>query len=124
MRRLTASLLTVCALTFVPALSAQAQANDALDRVLEGGALERLVAGTLARIDVDALIAGFERAAEAAARGQTVDPAEFDRLGRHLDRQLAESAPQLARGAVGLPGPVLRELRAELGRELATAEGD
>ena len=124
MHRLTAFLLTACALSFVPALPAQAQADHALDRVLAGGALERLVTGMLARLDVDALIAGFERTAEAAAQGRAVDPAEFDQLGRHLDRQLAESAPHLARGAVGLLGPVLRELRAELGRELASTEGD
>lgn len=123
MRRPIASLLATCALA-LPVLSAQAQTDDALDRLLEGGALERLVAGTLAGIDFDALIAGFERAAGAAADGRAVDPAEFDQLGRHLDRQLAESAPQLARGAAGILGPVLRELRAELGRELASAGRD
>lgn len=123
MPRSTITLLAACALA-LSSLHAQAQAADPLDPLLEGGALEQLAADALTAIDIDALLTGFERAAEAAAQGRPVDPTELDQLGRDWDRQWSESGPRLARGAAGLLGPILRELRAELGRELGPPQRD
>ena len=103
--------------------AARAEPGDAIERAVGSGVLERAVATALSRIDFDALITGFEQQAQAAAEGRA--GTESDALARargQMEEQARQAGPQLARGAAGLIGPVLREigheLRAELGAEL------
>jgi len=48
----------------------------------------------------------------------------MDNTRKQIEQQMAQTAPALARDAAGLLGPVLREMRAELAREMATAGRD
>ena len=123
MRR-AAALATALALSTAFSLPAQAETGDALDRVLEGNVLESLVARALAGIDVDALIAGFERSAQAVAEGRPPDAEAMARSQAQIEEQMARTGPALARDAAGVLGPVLRELRTELAREMASAGRD
>ncbi|MDO5691724.1 MAG: hypothetical protein Q4G70_04480 [Pseudomonadota bacterium] len=128
MRRFTA-LVTALALTAGLSLPAQAEPGEALNRALEvgaleGDALESLLPRVLAGIDVDALIHVFEQSAQAAAEGRTPDPAQMDEARQQVERQMEQTAPMLAREAASALGPVLRELRAELARELASTGRD
>lgn len=123
MRRCTA-FATALALTAGLSLPAHAEPGEALDRLLDGGAMESLVLRALSGIDFDALIGGFEQSAQAAAEGRAPDAAQMDNTRKQIEQQMAQTAPALARDAAGLLGPVLRELRAELARELATAGRD
>ena len=114
--------LTVLALAVALAAAAapaHAEPGDAFERLAEGGAIESLVLRALAGVDVDALLAGFEQSAEALAEGRPVDAAALARTQRQIDRQMQQAGPELARGAAGVLAPLLRELRTELGRELA-----
>ncbi len=123
MRR-PAALVTALALGTCFSLPAQAEAGDALDRVLEGNVLESLVARALAGIDIDALIAGFEHSARAVAEGRPLDAEAMARSQAQIEAQMARTGPALARDAAGVLGPVLRELRIELAREMADAGRD
>ena len=123
MRRSTA-FATALALTAGLSLPVHAEPGEALDRLLEGGVMESLVLRALSGIDFDALIGGFEHSAQAAAEGRAPDAAQMDNTRKQIEQQMAQTAPALARDAAGLLGPVLRELRAELARELATAGRD
>ena len=122
MRRHAAPLTLALAAAF--SLPAQAESDDAVERLLDGGVVETLVGRALSGIDFDALIAGFEQSAQAAAEGRPVDPEQLARTREKLDRQMAQTGPALARDAAGVLGPVLRELRAELAREMATLGRD
>ncbi len=124
MHRLIPSLLAVAVSSLLAVAPAQALADDALERLLDDGALERSVASALAGIDLDALLLGFTSAAQAAADGQPVDRAQTDLWRAQIDQQMAASGPQLAQAAAGILVPALQQLRTELGRELAAIERD
>ena len=113
---LVAALLTL-------GLSAQAQTapgRDVIDRLGQDGAIEALAARALSAIDTDAWISGFEQSAQAAAEGQAPGPnPALDAARTRMERQMAQAGPALAREVGGLFGPLLRELRAEIARDLA-----
>lgn len=124
MPRPACRLLIALSLGLLAVLPARAEPAAALDRMLEGGAFEAVVLRALAGIDLDTLIAGFEQQAQAAAEGRVPDPEQMARAQARIEQQMAQTAPLLMQDAAGLLAPVLRELRHEIGRELAGIERD
>ena len=113
------------ALLVLASASAHAETGDAIERALDSGVLERAVVRALRQIDLDAVIAGFEAQAQAAAKGQPVDESPaLTRARQQAEAQARQAGPQLAQGAAALIGPVLREVRAEIGRELGALGSD
>ncbi len=116
---LMATLALAAGLTSLPA---HADPGDALDRMLDGGVVESLVARALSGMDFDALLGGFEQSARAAAEGRAVDPSVLAQSQARVDQRMAQVGPALGRDAAAVLAPLLRELRFELTREL-TAPG-
>ena len=79
MRRCTA-FATALALTAGLSLPAHAEPGEALDRLLDGGAMESLVLRALSGVDFDAMIAGFEHSAQAAAEGRAPADATLEEM--------------------------------------------
>lgn len=118
MRRLSVSMLAAAGLLAASSLPAHADPGDAMERMLDGGAVESLVGRALSGIDFDALLAGLEHSTEAATQGRAPDPRVIGQAQARLEGQMAQTGPALARDAASVLLPLLRELRLELGREL------
>lgn len=110
-------------LMLLTGLSAQAQLErpaDPLAHLGDSGAIEAMAARALSAIDTDAWISGFEQSAQAAAEGRAPGPNPvLDAARARMERQMAQAGPALAREVGGLLGPLLRELRTEIARDLA-----
>jgi hypothetical protein len=118
---LTATLALAAGLTSLPAHAAP---GDSLERLLDGGVVEALVARALAGMDFDALLGGFEQSARAAAEGRAPDPGVLAQSQARIEQRMAQVGPALGRDAAGVLVPVLQQLRMELMRELATPSAD
>lgn len=124
MPRPACRLLIALSLGLLAVLPARAEPGAALDNMLEGGAFEAVLLRALAGIDLDTLIIGFEQQAQAAAEGRAPDPEQLAHAQARIEQQMAQTAPLLMQDTARLLAPVLRELRQELGRELAGLERD
>jgi hypothetical protein len=125
MRRTATTLTATLALAAgMASLPAHADTGDAMDRLLDGGVVEALVSRALAGMDFDALLGGFEQSARAAAEGRAPDPGVLAQSQARIEQRMAQVGPALGRDAAGVLVPLLRELRLELMRELATPGGN
>lgn len=117
--------LTLAALTLAAALPARAEPGDAFEQLGRGGLFESALAQLVAGIDVDAAVDGIAQSAQATAEGQTVpEPEALTRAREQLRQNVGATAPMVARALFSALAPTVREMRAEIARDLAEASRD
>ena len=124
MKPLPRTPLALAALALTLALPARAEPGDAFEQMAGSGVLEAVLGQVVAGIDVDAAITGIGQSAQAAAEGRPApEPEALTRARAQLDRNMQVAAPMLARALFSVLAPTLREIRAEVARDLADAGG-
>ena len=106
-------------------LPARAEPGDAFEQLGRSGLFEAALSQIVAGIDVDAAIDGIGRSAQAAAEGRpSPEPEALLRAREQLQRNMSTTAPLVARALFSVLAPTLREIRAEVARDLAEAGRD